>query len=871
MADFLYEELDVVSKMGFLDDFKSIPNVIVENLNPKFQIRPYQAEAFGRYFYQSKKADSKHLLFNMATGSGKTLLMAGLILHLYSLGYRNFLFFVNSTNIISKTKDNFTSSNSSKYLFNDKIQFEGRTISINDVESFDEADSRNINIKFTTIQKLGSDLTTQKENCITLEDLKNHKIVLLGDEAHHNSTKTKKKSDEADALIEDTTASWENTVEKVFGSNPDNILLEFTATLDFLDRNVMDKYKSKILYKYDLKAFRTDGYSKDVNILQSDCDKSYRMLQAVILSQYRQDIATKHKINLKPVILFKAHKSIAESLENQVEFSRLISNLNITQIKKLKEVTNIEVIQKALDFYTDYNILVSKIKANFGVERVLTTNETKGDQDKYKNETNIQKLLNTLEYKDNQIRAIFTVNKLNEGWDVLNLFDIVRLYTSRDGDMDKNGEYKAGKTTISEAQLIGRGARYNPFNCDELDKFKRKFDSNLNHELRILEELYYHSYNEPRYISEIRSTLIKQGLLDEKVTTKTLKLKESFKKTNFYKLGYILSNSKVQKEGDYVDFENLSVKNKNIEYTVNSGKGKSTKVFDEKDSGDLNIKRIIKPVNLKDLGISRIKKALQKDNFYSFSNLKEKYLVTLKSINNFTKLSEYLGNIEINLNGPKVLVDKLPVKEAIKAIEKVLEAIKTECKSKVQEFEGTKEFKPKRINEVFFDQILKMIESTDGDKNYLADKEWYAFESNFGTSEELAMVRAIETLIKTFEQKYEDIYLLRNERHFRLYRFSNGEGFEPDFVLFMKQKVGHPVVYQIFLEPKGNQFRGEDGTFETGKEAHKIAFLNELKKEFKDKIIKLSVIKSYKIIGVPMFYNEKDENKFKEELQEALF
>ncbi len=30
-------------------------------------------------------------------------------------------------------------------------------------------------------------------------------------------------------------------------------------------------------------------------------------------------------------------------------------------------------------------------------------------------------LLNSLEEKDNQIRVIFCVDKLNEGWDVLNL------------------------------------------------------------------------------------------------------------------------------------------------------------------------------------------------------------------------------------------------------------------------------------------------------------------------------------------------------------------------------------------------------------------------------------------------------------------
>ncbi|MDA0062985.1 DEAD/DEAH box helicase family protein [Brachyspira hyodysenteriae] len=31
-------------------------------------------------------------MFNMATGSGKTLIMASLILYLYEKGYRNFLF-----------------------------------------------------------------------------------------------------------------------------------------------------------------------------------------------------------------------------------------------------------------------------------------------------------------------------------------------------------------------------------------------------------------------------------------------------------------------------------------------------------------------------------------------------------------------------------------------------------------------------------------------------------------------------------------------------------------------------------------------------------------------------------------------------------
>lgn len=36
-------------------------------------------------------------------------------------------------------------------------------------------------------------------------------------------------------------------------------------------------------------------------------------------------------------------------------------------------------------------------------------------------------LLNTLEEVDNPVRAVFAVAKVNEGWDVLNLYDIVRI------------------------------------------------------------------------------------------------------------------------------------------------------------------------------------------------------------------------------------------------------------------------------------------------------------------------------------------------------------------------------------------------------------------------------------------------------------
>ncbi|WP_045211262.1 DEAD/DEAH box helicase family protein [Desulfonatronovibrio magnus] len=252
---FLYDELDAVSRMGFLN--KEIPDYLKDNLNPRFELRPYQDEAFARFFYCLNsdfpgKDYPLHLLFNMATGSGKTLIMAGLILYLYERGYRNFLFFVNSTNIIEKTKENFLNPRSSKFLFNEDIRFGTSRVNISQAINFEDVNDSDINICFTTTQKLHSDLTTEKENSITYEDFRHKKIVLLSDEAHHMNVST--------TTGKMLAVSWENTVERIFRQNEDNILLEFTATLDYTQRNIVNKYRHKVIYRYDLRQFQ-DSYS----------------------------------------------------------------------------------------------------------------------------------------------------------------------------------------------------------------------------------------------------------------------------------------------------------------------------------------------------------------------------------------------------------------------------------------------------------------------------------------------------------------------------------------------------------------------------------------------------------------------------------
>lgn len=177
----------------------------------------------------------------MATGSGKTLIMAGLILYLYEQGYRNFLFFVNSTNIIEKTKDNFLNPASIKYLFNQDIHIASHRVCVTPVENFEAVNPSDINICFTTIQKLHSGLTSEKENAITFEDFRKHRVVLIADEAHHMNAKTRAQG----VLFE----SWENTVERIFTQSEGNLLLEFTVTHDYATPAMVEKYRNKVIIR----------------------------------------------------------------------------------------------------------------------------------------------------------------------------------------------------------------------------------------------------------------------------------------------------------------------------------------------------------------------------------------------------------------------------------------------------------------------------------------------------------------------------------------------------------------------------------------------------------------------------------------------
>ena len=854
-AKFLYDT--IVEEFGRRTlQNTEIPDYLKDNLNRKFELRPYQEEAFARFFLCFEedfdgKEKPLHFLFNMATGSGKTLIMAGLILYLYEKGYRNFLFFVNSNNIIEKTKDNFLNPLSSKYLFNETIHFGSIRAAVTPVPNFEGVNENDINICFTTIQQLHFDLTTQKENALTYEDFKDKKIVLLADEAHHINTSTK--------AGQELLISWERTVERIFDQNPDNLLLEFTATLDYTHSSLVDKYRNKVLYRYDLRQFRNDGYSKDVYIVQADFEEKDRIIQALILNQYKQEVAAKYQINLKPVILFKAQRTIEQSQKNKADFHKLVDNLTAADIANIRR-SDIPLVQRAFQFFDDNDIsdedLVRRLKQEFREGYCLSVNDEREKE-------NYQILVNTLEDSNNRIRAIFAVQKLNEGWDVLNLFDIVRCYTTRDA---KAG--KPGKTTVAEAQLIGRGARYFPFVTDDYpDQYQRKFDKNLTAELRVLEELHYHSVNDSRYISEIRTALIDEGMLDERTVEKPLKLKSPFKETDFYKHGIVYINERVENRNESVrSFADIGVSSNSYHHSLATGRGVSEAVLD--DSG--NVQQIVeagrRDIPVKDIPFHIVRAAVTRNPFFAFKSLKT-YFPHIKSVREFIEAEEYLGGLSIILQGD----ERYPLSNEtyLAAMTGLLEQIAYELRQNITEYKGTESFKPSNIKSIFTDKTLKLVEGSeraDGDEQLVSDedREWYVFNANYGTREEKDFVRTLDAQIGKLKEKYNGIYLVRNERHFKIYNFDDGQAFEPDFVLFLREKNGNTLIRQIFIEPKGKYLQKH--------EKWKEDFLNQIKEKFAGEVLVLktrSGTHKYRPVGVP-FYDNQDERQFMESLESVL-
>ena len=856
---FLYEKIDFLRETGGI---KALPSYIASNLNPSFELRPYQIRAFENYmtWFESKARPYPiQNLFHMATGSGKTLIMAGMMLYLFKQGYRNFLFFVNLSNIVRKTEDNFLNPTSSKFLFSKEIIIDGQRIPVKKVSNFQKADKNAINICFTTIQGLHSDIWFIKENGLSISDFAEQKIVLISDEAHHLNVDTKKLKGEE----QENYHSWEQTVKTIFELNRDNVLLEFTATCDLKNPLIRASYENKIIFDYPLAKFRADRFSKEIKMLRSDISVMDRALQATILSQYRLKVFQDNQINIKPIILFKSSK-ISESKQNMLTFIDMIANLTGSDIQKIARLPANSTMSTVWNYFYEKKItfdrLAQELKEDFNKTHCLSANDDSEADEK-------QLILNSLECQENPYRAIFEVKKLDEGWDVLNLFDIVRMYETR-----QSSGKKISTSTISEAQLIGRGARYCPFVInDSQEKFIRKFDKEIENPLRICEELYYHCQNDSRYIAELNSALKEIGLGLENTVIQTYKLKDSFKSNLLYKQGLVFSNSRIPIPPSKVKSILPSIKNRPYSFIGKSGSTGEDVVFESTGKQDTAVTKFFFRKTISEISLlneSIVRKALCRFPIFNFDNLQTLF-PELRSIKQFIVDSNYLGDVVIEIELPKEPKNTDLFNACLKAFTQISNLLSNVA----QRYIGSDIFVAHPFSQVFRDKSRNYSNPHDGGEGVsqndssvpsewkldLSKEDWFVFEDHFGTSEEKAFVAYFKKIVGLLKKKYYAVYLVRNERHLKLYSFDGGERFEPDFLLFLKKSRGqHFDQVQVFIEPKGSHLMSLD--------KWKEDFLIDIKK--KAIIHKKYVDKNrYRLVGFH-FFNKDMLKDFEKDLSQ---
>lgn len=869
----LVQQLTSLEKMNMLENIEISENIIN---NIKHVLRDYQVRTLKRFLFYDKndavKKEPIHTLFNLATGAGKTLLMACLILYYYEKGYRHFLFFVNQTNIVSKTEDNLFNSSSPKYLFKENILINGKKIKVRKVDSFDD-DKDSIQIQFSTIQGLHNDILVQKENRTTLEDLNKKDIIMISDECHHLNAMTKKTK----GAIEEE-SSWEHTiVNRILhkDQNNKNVLLEFTATIPN-EQTVKDKYKNKTIIDFDLKSFVKEKYTKDVNLIYTSFDKKERILTALLLNWYRQEIANKYNIYLKPVILFRS-KTIEESRGDYDYFLKLVKNLKETDFDSIKnsfkdieakeddEKNKLSVLLRIDNYIKNnkisFNNIIQSIKLNFEEKYCIITNSKDNKGKKEETSEELDTLLNNLENRNNLIRAIFTVNRLTEGWDVLNLFDIVRLYEGQNTGGGHKGA--AGGSTVSEVQLIGRGVRLYPFKFEDNLEYKRKFDNDLTNELRVLEEFHYHSDDEHRYIADLKKELDKEGLLVKEKQKKEFKLKDRFKKTHFFKTYKVAVNKRIPNPNKKKEsFENIKTSLTKA-FVYSSNNIAEVEVYENKTK--TNIEKISKIYDVKLSDYKNIVyKVFARDNssFYSFLNLKE-YL-DIDSIDDLF-LNKFLGDILIKISYDAELTNNV----VLMAFKELFKELENKLRQDYEPYVGS-EFYLEDFKNVFDVTKEKFVEESYLEKsNYLNTKmqdcDWYPLDTFYGTGLEGEFVAFVERFcLEPLQEKFDEVYLLRNEEVYTIYEFKEGRGFQPDFLLFLRNQHDASA-YQCFMEVKGEHISEKD----SWKEEFMEDIENRGNKVYGKSVLKIET-ERFKLIGFPFYKGKDDRDDFLDKLNSLM-
>lgn len=437
--------------------------------------------------------------FEMATGSGKTMLMGACCYYLArKFGITNFLIIApSSIDIYQKTIRNFQKG-SFETIWSESTDFDFNLVTGDDYQTpsmfFDT--NKDVNIFIFNIDKFGANATNSKKrwessvwkdadgNTVSIQDfLKNKRLAIITDEAHH-----------AQSLKAKTIIS---------GFEPE-LVLEFTATAVEQVRN-QEKANQSIIYKYDIKRFLEDGHGKLVRAVALDNEDKKRKTQDGFSESEKLKLVTLlliHLVKKRAILLDASCKGLKPisfvKVKNETQFTQKvydyirdelyqdIDNLQIILEKAGKqdlEITNLISWLFEEEYKKNLDLLRKDIQE---VCRNSLFYHGKSTQEEKKLFDNIRK---------NHIEIVVYMQKLDEGIDLPNIYSMAVIN-------DTDTEFKT-----SVKQIIGRGVR--------LNKNVREFDSSRNILLTQAEKLHIVSDKGANFEDVILSIQKEFGLTDK--------------------------------------------------------------------------------------------------------------------------------------------------------------------------------------------------------------------------------------------------------------------------------------------------------------------------------------------------------------------
>jgi len=489
-------------------------------MNQDKETYPFKEELFEKELGErSLKNPIPFYGFEMATGSGKTLIMGALILYLHKkLGKENFLIITRGKTIYKKTIKNFDMNHKDR-IFSNNLNLDynvvtgenymGRScdydedadfnVFIFNMGKFFERTSGDLKVKKAWEQ---SHWTDERGNTISLyEYLQNDEnLTILTDEAHHFQ-----KFRYVDGR------SSKSSGDIIVDLKP-NSVLEFTATA-LTDEEDEQRRNQKIIYNYPLNKFITDGYGKKVRAygypgsiektssVEVTRDDKEKFLVSFMIHLVKKEALKDKRIKsreegIKPILLTRARD--IEHADNLVNW--ICDDLP----------TSIDLIEKVYNYIVDgpeYDI-TELIKKYVSLEKLKEEikeipEKTFAYHNENDNDEEIQNKVETIETNDQEV--LVQIRKLEEGWDLQNPYTILILSVSK-GNL---------KTYVK--QLIGRGLR--------LFREKREKGDMMRYiepQQEILHVVCEKGDNFNEFIEKIRKDLglSKQALESEKLTEK---------------------------------------------------------------------------------------------------------------------------------------------------------------------------------------------------------------------------------------------------------------------------------------------------------------------------------------------------------------